>query len=1235
MASSWPTRHFALALWVLYLFGMRLEKIKLAGFKSFVDPTTVLFPSNLCGIVGPNGCGKSNVIDAVRWVMGESSAKMLRGESMADVIFNGSTSRQPVGLASIELLFDNGDGAAGGEYAKYAQIAVKRQVSRDGQSNYFLNGARCRRRDIQDLFLGTGLGPRSYAIIEQGMISRLIEARPEDLRLFLEEAAGISKYKERRKETEARIRNTRENLDRLNDLREEVAKQLLHLERQAATAERYKRLKEEERQLDAELKALRWRALDQDLHQRDEVLRKVELALEADLARQRHLEAEIELRRDAFSAASEAFNQVQGRYYAVGAEITRLEQGLQFARENRRRQEADLARLEREGLEAVRLLERDQAALAELDRRLAEDEPALAEAEASRLEASEGCEAAEGELKLWETQWDVLNREAAGPAQQAQLERARINHLEQRLGQDRSRLARMEEELTRLTTDELDEQILTLESQEADFLAELDAFAADRDRLAQALAAQEATRGEVTARLDGARTRLQAARGRQSSLTALQEAALADGDRETAAWLAKQGLADAPRLLDEIQVEAGWEQAVESVLGLHLKAIRTPDLERHAAALASASITLALFDDSQPSSASPSAYPRTDLTDVKSPVAGAPTNVPRSLRAEAGSNPGEPLPPPAAPPSTQGSLQDLVTSAWPLEGLLGSTRPRETLPQALAERGCLAPGQALVTREGILVGPNWLRTPLRDNPLGGVLARGEALKALHREIADLTVEVQSLTGAQEEARDRRRALEAEREALQSRVAVAERALAQARADLTGRRARLEHRQERRQALTNEGRELREALAEALEEMGEARERLHAALELVERHAERREKLSRQRDGIRAEVAAARQRERDWRDREHGLRVGIESRRASRAAIALGLDRAREQGQQLTDRAEELRQSIEDLVEPLADQEERLEEQLGLRLEVEAALGQARDRLEALDQEVRELDRDRHRLEESLGDDRQRLDVLRLERQERLVLRRTLEEQLQELVLDPAAVLESLTAPEAGVDEWQRRLEQVSQRIARLGNINLAAIDEYQAQSERKTYLDAQHEDISRSLETLEQVIRRIDRETRGRFKDTYDQVNQGLQQLFPRLFGGGHAYLELTGEDLLETGVSVMARPPGKRNSSIHLLSGGEKALTAVALVFAIFQLNPAPFCMLDEVDAPLDDANVGRFCELVRSMSDQVQFIFISHNKVTMEIADHLMGVTMHEPGVSRLVSVDVEEAARLAASH
>lgn len=1171
---------------LLYLAAMRLEKIKLAGFKSFVDPTTVLFPSNLSGVVGPNGCGKSNVIDAVRWVMGESSAKMLRGESMSDVIFNGSTGRQPVGVAGIELLFDNGDGSAGGEYAKFSQISVKRQVTRDGQSVYYLNGSRCRRRDIQDLFLGTGLGPRSYAIVEQGTISRLIEARPEELRLFLEEAAGISKYKERRRETENRMRHTRDNLDRLDDLREEVDKQLLHLERQAATAEKYKRLRQEERRLEAELKALRWQSLDREIGKRDVEVRTQETELEGRIAHQRGLEADIEKRRDDYVQASDGFNEVQGRYYAVGSEIARIEQGIQFAKESRRSQEAEVGRLERELAEITDLLARDEQALAEIDEALAKDEPERIAAGKGLEEALARVSTADSRLKEWEAQWDEFNRSAAAPAELAQVERAHLNHLEQRMGQDRARQARVEEELGRLDTGELEARIRDLEGQQEEYLEQSGTLREQEGRLATALREQEQALQDAVLQLDLARTELQAARGRQASLTALQEAALASADEAVADWLSSQGLAGAPRLVDEIEVQPGWEHAVEAVLTAHLRAVCTDSLDQVATAAGAAGVgSLALLDMAA-----------------------------------------------TAIPPASGSLLEQVRCPWPLHGLLGWVRVAEDLPQALGARTTLGSGEVMVTRDGILVGPNWLRMPEADGALGGVLTRAEELKTLEQQTATLEGRVQALEGEQQRLQTRRRRVEDEREGLRGEIAGIEKTIANVRAELTGGRTRLEHQKERRASLGAEREELAERLLEVRNETDEARRRLHAALEEIEKLAGQREALAQRRNLLRGQVTEARDQEREWRERVHGLQVGIESRRASREARRRNLERARAQRTQLAERLEELRSGLDVSLEPLAAQERQLEEQLALRLSVEEQLTASRSRMEELDKGVRTLEQERHRVEQDIGERRRELDALRLLRQEQLVQRRTFEEQLAESDLKPRDLLSNLES-DASEGDREEQLEKVSTRISRLGNINLASIDELREQSERKRYLDDQHADISRSMETLEQAIRRIDRETRNRFKETFDRVNQGFQQLFPRLFGGGHAYLELTGEDLLETGVTVMARPPGKRNASIHLLSGGEKALAAVALVFAIFQLNPAPFCMLDEVDAPLDDANVGRFCEMVRSMSDQVQFIFITHNKVTMEIADHLLGVTMQEPGVSRLVSVDMEEAARLAA--
>ncbi len=1169
---------------------MRLEKVRLAGFKSFVDPTTVLFPSNLVGVVGPNGCGKSNVIDAVRWVMGESSAKMLRGESMADVIFNGSSGRKPVGVASIELVFDNGDGAAGGEYAAFNQISVKRQVSRDGQSIYFLNGSRCRRRDIQDLFLGTGLGPRSYAIIEQGTISRLIEAKPEELRHFLEEAAGISKYKERRRETETRMRHTRENLERLEDLREEVGRQLLHLERQAATAEKYTRLKAEERRLDLGLKALRWRSLDEEIGDQDRRLGEIELRAQAEITKQRRLEADIESRRADYALASEVFNEAQGRYYAVGAEIARAEQAIQFANEERGRREAELVRLEQALNEAERHLERDQARLAELVRALAREEPELLAADKALGDASDRLGTAEGRLASWEVEWDAFNRVAAQPAERALVERARIDALDRQLGRDRERLRRVVEEIDRLEAVDPSPRIQELNACEAQLEGRIQLIESQQRECAGVLEAQDRDLRALRAETDRVRTRLQEARGRSASLRALQEAALADTDVERGDWLARQGLADAPRLVDHLQVESGWEGAVESLLGAALGAVGTAGLDRHGVEVSAPLPGMVLFDT-------------TDATNE------------------------------AASSSQDGvdALSARVRAPWSLDGLLGGVRVAQRLTDALAQRSRLGPGERLVTPEGLQIGRNWLSTPAVGEGRGA-LARADAIRSLAGEIEELLASEAELVAGEERLLARRAETEQARVAAdQGRKALAHEESG-LRSELSALQTAQRHQQERSARLVTERRELGEQLAQAGADLEEARERLQDALTEAERLAERRETLSQERDRLRASLTERREEERRCRDDSQGLRISVESNRAAREATAQSLARAQEQQTQLRERRDELLQGLEAAVEPLAEQRQRLDQQLALRVEVEQSLTEARNRQGSLDAELRGLEQERQRVEQSVHASQQGLEALRLERQERLVRRRTLEEQLAEAGSSQTRVLEEMD-PGASEAVWQADLSKVAASIQRLGAINLAAIDEFREQSQRKAYLDAQHEDIARSLETLEQAIRKIDRETRNRFKETYDQVDQGFQRLFPRLFGGGHAYLELTDEDLLETGIRVMARPPGKRNASIHLLSGGEKALTAVALVFAIFELNPAPFCMLDEVDAPLDDANVGRFCELVRSMSDRVQFVFISHNKVTIEIADHLLGVTMQEPGVSRLVSVDVDEAVRLAA--
>ena len=1165
---------------------MRLEKIKLAGFKSFVDPTTVTFPSNLVGIVGPNGCGKSNVIDAVRWVMGESSAKMLRGESMADVIFNGSSSRKPVGTATIELVFDNSDGSAGGQYAQYSQISVKRQVSRDGQSLYYLNGVRCRRRDITDLFLGTGLGPRSYSIIEQGMISRIIEARPEELRVYLEEAAGISKYKERRRETENRISHTRENLERLDDLREEVKKQLRHLERQSATAHKYKALREEERRVRAELLVLRLDEMLAEVEQRDRAIAEQENRLQAAIAEQRNIESQTEQQRAAHTEANDAFNEIQGKFYAVGSEIARLEEAIQYAREARRQHEADLVQARQALAQAKALSEQDSSRLAELAGELERDQPMLDATQHKAEVAASELQQAEAAMQAWQGDWDAFNQSANEPAQHAQVERTRINHLEQQDVQLKRRLARNDEERQQLSDASLQAEIGELQRREDE--GEV-ALAVARERVEARVASIGSLRERnqhAQEELAAARTELQTLKGRLSSLQALQQAARGEGYKAVGRWLGERGLDQAARLLETVDVAEHWQKAVEVVLAEQLQAVMVDGLEGpadHLGDLEQGSLTL--FE---------TAAEQAEVRD--------------------------------------GTLATQVRGPSPLIHLLNSIHTAKDLGDALRRRNQLGPGESLVTPDGVRVGRGWASVQRGGDAHAGVLAREQEIRQLTQRQAELEPGVSRL--GDQLAEDRQTLVEAEqaREVQQRELEAAQRVVSEVRALLSGKQARAEQIRHRIEGLEHDAREMRQQLEQGTHDMQEARTRLHQALASIEELGNRREQLVTQRDQLRAGLDAARSMASETRNRVHEIALRVESMRSSEDSLRSGIGRIQAQLAQLEQRCTDLQTGLDASKAPIGEQQARLEEQLRARAEVETSLTQARKGLEGIDHRLRELDQSRHLVEQRVQDERGRLDQDRMARQEILVRSRTLEEQLVESGFEREQLQADL-AQDAAVDAWHARAEDLAARIQRLGPINLAAIDEFKEQSERMAYLDSQHEDVSKSLATLEEAIRKIDRETRTRFKETFDRVDAGFKELFPKLFGGGHAYLELTGEDLLDTGVTVMARPPGKRNTSIHLLSGGEKALTAVAMVFAIFRLNPAPFCMLDEVDAPLDDANVGRYSALVKEMAEQVQFIFITHNKVTMEIANQLSGVTMHEPGVSRMVSVDVEEAAALAA--
>ncbi|OOG55764.1 chromosome segregation protein SMC [Rhodanobacter sp. B05] len=1166
---------------------MRLSTIKLAGFKSFVDPTTLHLPSNMIGVVGPNGCGKSNIIDAIRWVMGESAASRLRGDSLTDVIFSGSNTRKPVGQATVELIFDNADGSIQGEYGQYAEISVKRQVTRDGQSAYFLNGARCRRRDITDLFLGTGLGPRSYSIIEQGMISQIIEAHPEELRTHLEEAAGISKYKERRKETESRIKATRENLDRVRDVRDEVDKQLDHLNRQARAAERWKALKEEQTRKEAELRALEYRGLKSQHDGEGAGLSAAEVEIEKQLAGQRQVEAQLESVRERHTEANEHLNAVQADVYKVGAEIARVEQQVRHNRESAERLQRAHAESEREHAELAAHIGTDREQVEALSLALAEGEPKLEALQQMQDDTAEAQRSTEAKLADWQQRWDSHTRNAGESNRAAEVERTKLNYLD-RQGID---LARRREALD---TEQKATDVAALDAAGEQLRGEHDTQRERVETLGSLLdqhkssheKVQEDER-QVQSALNEARQQLQAARGRHASLEALQHAALGQEENAASGWLTRLGLNKSRRLGESLQVENGWETAVETALSGFLDSV--------------------LVDGSHALATEFDALDNADIALLDN--------------ADGGVN-------------TAGTLAAHVRGPAAAMAILGHVLTAESLAaahQQVASLSALTPYQSVMTRSGEWLGPGWARVRRAQGSQVGVLARERELRALAEQIATLEAQLEESAGQLDALRTSKFETERARDDAQRELYNAHRRQSELAGQLQSHRGKLETARARAEKVNGELADLATQIDELQSQTREARARLDESVGLMGDQEDQRRELENERRALLEAREEARMNAREAADQSHSLALSLESRRSSLSSLEQSLGRMDAQLCQIEARRTEIGEQLAAGSDPIAELEAERQAYLDQRLLVDKQLVEARRALEDCDLEFRKLEQQRHLAEQGLSALRENLSEKRLAAQA-LHLRA---EQLAEAIRASGLELETLLselAEDINADQWRQQLGDLGQKIARLEPVNLAAIQEHAEQSERKTYLDNQLADLVSAMETLEGAIKKIDRETRQRFKETFDKVNAGVQELFPRLFGGGHAYLELTGDDLLNTGVTIMARPPGKRPSNISLLSGGEKALTAVSLVFAIFGLNPAPFCLLDEVDAPLDEANVGRFSSLVREMSEHVQFIFISHNKATMEAATQLCGVTMREPGVSRLVQVDLAEAAKLA---
>ncbi|WP_176649825.1 chromosome segregation protein SMC [Duganella sp. SG902] len=1169
---------------------MRLSSIKLSGFKSFVDPTNFQVPGQLVGVVGPNGCGKSNIIDAVRWVLGESKASELRGESMQDVIFNGSTNRKPAGRASVELVFDNNAGKAAGQWGQYAEIAVKRTLTRDGTSTYYINGQPVRRRDIQDIFLGTGLGPRAYAIIGQGMISRIIESRPEELRVFLEEAAGVSKYKERRRETENRLHDTRENLLRVEDILRELNSNLEKLEGQAAVATKFHQLQADQE----EKQKLLWllRKVEAENEQK-KYFREVEQAqndLEEQTAKLRNVELSLEQMRQSHFAAGDRLHTAQGALYQTNAEIGSLEAQIKFVVESRGRLQAQLAALtaqrdqwQRQASEAGEQIEEAEFTLEELSAKV-EESQVMAEQKAESLPMLEQAWK-EAQTRSTESRARIMQAQ-----QQLELESAHqrnanniLNGLavrRERLQQEKSGLSLPDSAHLANLRMQLEEKQQALEEQSfllEEALEQQPKLEQERQEAQQQVNAETAANAQLEARLN--------------ALRQLQERVQTQG--KVTPWLQKHELESLPRLWQKLNIEAGWEPALESVLRERTSALQMSNIEW----------AKAFFSDAPPA--------KLALYAPSTAVPPAPVEAPGLkpfLNLLKINDPG-----------LRGLLQDWLHNVY----------VADDTAEAFADRAKLPAGGSIITRQGHVVTQGSVRFYAADSEQDGMLGR-------QQEIDNITKQLRAQQMLADEAR--------------ARSVRADAAVTELTRRLTEYRAKLQSLQSSVHTLQLEVVKLSEIEArynqrstqietDLAEIAAQEEEQTQIKLESEEKFEQLDMELGNlqgehedgQTDFLAKEqrLADAREALRDLERAAQEVQFAEKTQRSKIEELRRNIATANAQVAQVNESIESGRMELEGLEQGTAN--DGLQELLDRRTTQEKALSDARHELDQIAQQLRMFEEGRMSTERALQPQRDKIMELQLKEQAARLNQEQFAAQLAEVQADEAALAEKLH-PDMKASYLQGEVTRLTNAIAALGAVNLAALDELATASERKNFLDSQNADLQEAITTLEDAITKIDKETRDLLQDTFDRVNGHFSELFPILFGGGQAKLIMTGDEILDSGVQVMAQPPGKKNATIHLLSGGEKALTATALVFSMFRLNPAPFCLLDEVDAPLDDANTERFCRMVKRMSDQTQFLFISHNKIAMEMANQLIGVTMQEQGVSRIVAVDMESAANFA---
>ena len=1193
---------------------MRLKKIKLAGFKSFVEPTTIPFPGEMTAIVGPNGCGKSNVIDAVRWVLGESSAKNLRGDAMTDVIFNGSSSRKPVGQCSVELVFDNSAGRIAGEFANYNELSVKRLVTRDATSTYFLNGTKCRRRDVTDLFLGTGLGPRSYAIIEQGMISRLIESKPQELRVFIEEAAGISKYKERRRETENRIRHTQDNLERLNDVRDELGKQLEKLQRQAAAATRYKTLRAQVRELKGQLAAIRFLKNSEHI----ETLQKQQQALQVEVddltARLQGDEAGLVSYKNKQGETKQAIDDLQQQLFSTSNAITRLEQNALHAKQRKAQVEQELSRINEQHELLNHSIAEAQEALAVSNDALDTIEPEIALKEAELEQAKERFEDAEQALREFNIKARDQEQTYNQLRQNVQQCHSQIQSTMSMQLRTSQRISELNDELTQLDDEDYASQIALVVGQSEEISAQIDEGSDKIISISELENEQESLVQAQQSKLRTVQGELQTAQSTKSALEALQQDAMSSED------IVLEGV---EKLWQQFSSGAALAPCVESIL----QHVKDPVVAK----------SHGIYDllsqiESVPSGVKvftgeafvTNAKPGT-LADALLREEGAPTpnrRVPAIFNDIYLCDDDDEL------------IQLIGNCALHKEGNqagkahngTGELRGKESKGWHNSRvNGCAS----VISPTGLWASSQWVVRPGKAND--GALQRANKIQALSESILLSESVLDEVNMSLNTAQHALTATKAQKQALQSALSEKENQLTQFKNKLSLLEMQQAQQSTRAEKLNQELSKQKQMLAKEEEQLSQLSEKLELQEAQILEHEVHSDEVNSKRESNERNTTELRARVDNLTSQNHELALKKQQLENHQNLYSQQVSRNLQQRDEYIKNKDRLTKELAQLTSPQEIQEAELQTLLETKAELEQLKASKQRALEDIEQWLREAEKGHQSLGKDIQARQTNIDKLAIDIEGYRVRANTILEQLDETKQSLKTILETLP-DEANETGWQDELEKTQASLQRLGAVNLAAVEEYETQSQRKQHLDTQHQDLTDALETLQSAIRKIDKETRTRFSNTFEQVNEDLKMLFPKVFGGGSAYLALTDDDLLETGVTIMARPPGKKNSTIHLLSGGEKALTALSLVFAIFRLNPAPFCLLDEVDAPLDDANVVRFCNLVSEMSQTVQFIYITHNKIAMEMASHLTGVTMAEPGVSRMVAVDVDEAVAFA---